>query len=124
MLQVFNAYFSVILELSYLCVKLYLAGYELEALARGLGGGEAFSLNTIHEQPPKSSYLNSVETVITSFNIFSSIGVRLFRKVFMTHTQTFFKKLFRSNNTISRKTIFENEHDRIVYLLMDAAYKA
>ena len=39
-LQVFNAYFSVILELRYHCVKLYMAGYELEALARGLGWGE------------------------------------------------------------------------------------
>ena len=84
----------------------------------------AFSPNTIHEQPPKTSSLNSVKTVKTGFNIFSSIGVRLFRKAFMTHTQTFFKKLFRSNNTISRKTIFENEHDHIVYLLMDATYKA
>lgn len=90
-----------------------------------MGGGEkAFSLNTIHEQPPKTSSLNSVKTVKTGFNIFSNIGVRLFRKAFMTHTQTFFKKLFRSNNTISRKTIFENEHDHIVYLLMDATYKA
>lgn len=72
-----------------------------------MGGGEkAFSLNTIHEQPPKTSSLNSVKTVKTGFNIFSSIGVRLFRKAqtfsknYLDQTTQFLEKQFSKMSMI------------------------